>query len=186
MTQLLATDPTTQTDHATGELEATLVDLVDLSLQAEQAQWTYLGPGSKGIRSFLDQLIDQYRDWHDDLAERLRAIGDSSPERVAKLAAATPLQLLPAGDLRDRDVVAFLDDRITRLAERVRARMEPVGDFDPASQNLLAGIVAWLDQQGRILRVHPDHRAIRPIRAIRRRAASSRGGSADRQDSPAA
>jgi starvation-inducible DNA-binding protein len=151
MIQLLATRPSEETADAAAPLQETLVELMDLRLQAEQAHWASAGKGSKGIHVFLDQLIDQYHAWHDDLIERLGAIGASSDGRLSTVAAATPLELLPAGELSDRDVVTFFDEKIGREADRVRARLEPVEAVDPVSRDLLAGIARWLDTQGVIL-----------------------------------
>jgi starvation-inducible DNA-binding protein len=177
MTQSLETRPIAEAAEAAVPLEQTLVELIDLSLQAEQAHWSFAGPGSQGIHLFLDRLIDQYGDWHDELTERLGAISASSEGRVAILAAATPLELLPEGQLRDRDVIVFFDERITRLADRVRARLEPIGIDDPISQEILASIVSWLDKQSQMLRIH---------HAVRRRPTTLRTGPVGRAASTAA
>jgi len=97
MTQLLQTDPTGDTAEVAKALQATLVELIDLSLQAKQAHWNVVGPSFKAIHLFLDELTDQYRDWYDEAAERLAAIGVSPDGRTATVAAGTPLEPLPAG-----------------------------------------------------------------------------------------
>jgi hypothetical protein len=65
---------------------------------------------------------------------------EASPEgRIAILAAATSLELLPAGKLRDQDVVEFFDEKVALVADSVRARLEPV------SRDLLVGMVGGPD-----------------------------------------
>jgi hypothetical protein len=44
-------------------------------------------------------------------------------------------------------VLAFFDARITLLADRVRARLDPIGAHDLLSQHLLLSIVLGLDDQ---------------------------------------
>ena len=154
MTQLLETRPTGETAASAEPLQATLVELIDLSLQAKQAHWNVVGPSFKAIHLFLDELTDQYRDWYDEVAERLAAIGVSPDGRVATLAASSPLESLPAGQLRDQDVLAFFDSRVTHVAGRVRARIDSVGAPDPVSQDLLVGIAHGLDKQRWMLRAH--------------------------------
>jgi len=133
-------------------LEDTLVDIIDLNIQAEQAHWTIAGRGSESLRVFLNQLIDQTRDWHDEVSLRLGVTGDSSEGYIPARAAAKPLELLPAGDLRDGELAAFLDRSIGQVAERTRACLKSFGASDPASRDLLARIVDGLDRQVRILR----------------------------------
>ena len=142
---------TEETSKAAESLQATLVELIDLSLQAKQAHWNLVGPSFGPIHLFLDELTDQYRDWYDEVAERLAAIGVSADGRIATVSAGTPLEPLPAGQLRDQDVLAFFDARITLLADRVRARLDPIGAHDGVSQDLLASIVLGLDEQRRML-----------------------------------
>lgn len=152
MTQLLTTSPTGDTAEVAAPLQATLVELIDLSLQAKQAHWNIVGPGFGGIHIFLDKLTDQFRDWYDEVAERLAAIGVSPDGRTATVAAGTPLEPLPAGQIRDQEVLALFDARLRLVADRVRERLEPVGAHDLASQDLLIGIVQGLEKSDWMLR----------------------------------
>jgi starvation-inducible DNA-binding protein len=154
MTQLLATRPTGETAKVAKPLQETLVELIDLSLQAKQAHWNVVGPSFKAIHLFLDELTDQYRDWYDEVAERLAAIGVSPDGRIATVAAGTPLEPLPDGQLRDQDVLALFDELVTLVADRVRASLEPVGAHDLVSQDLLVGIAGGLDKQRWMIRAH--------------------------------
>ena len=151
MTQLSPTDPTEATAKVAESLQATLVELIDLSLQAKQAHWNLLDPRFKPIRLLLDELTDEYRDWYDEVAERLAASGVAADGRIATVSAGTPLEPLPAGQLRDQDVLVFFDARVALVADRVRARLDPVGAHDLVSQALLLSIVRGLDDQRRML-----------------------------------
>jgi starvation-inducible DNA-binding protein len=148
--------PTRSTGDAKAaeSLQATLVELIDLSLQAKQAHWNLVGPSFGPIHLLLDELTDQYRDWYDEVAERLVASGVSADGRIATVSAGTPLEPLPAGQLRDQDVLAFFDAWVTLLADRVRARLDPIGAHDVVSRDLLASIVLGLDEQRLMLRAH--------------------------------
>jgi starvation-inducible DNA-binding protein len=155
MIPLLETSPAEATAEAASPLEETLVDILDLSLQAEQVHWSVNRSGSKRVHGLLDDLLAQNRRWQERLSARL---GDPSKDRLVSLAATTPLEFLPAGQLRDQDVVAFLDGRFTAVAERVRARLEPAGVHDPAARDLLAAIADGLDRQGWMLRAYLEAR----------------------------
>jgi starvation-inducible DNA-binding protein len=154
MTQLLATQPTGETGKTAEPLQATLVELIDLSLQAKQAHWNVVGPNFRGAHLFLDEVTDQYRGWYDEVAERLAAIGVSPDGRIGTLAASTPLDPLPAGQLRDVDVLAMFDQRVSLVVDRLRARLDPVGEHDLASQDILLGIIEGLEKQRWMLRAH--------------------------------
>ena len=97
-------------------------------------------------------MTDQFRDWYDEVAERLAAIGVSPDGRIASVAAGSPFEPLPAGQIRDQDVLALFDARLKLVADRVRGRLDPVGAVDLASQDILVGIVQGLDKQGWMVR----------------------------------
>lgn len=154
MVQLLETRPAGDVSKTAEPLQATLVEMIDLSLQAKQAHWNVVGPSFRSIHLFLDEMTDQYRGWYDEVAERLAAIGVSPDGRTATLAAAAAIEPMPAGQLRDTDVVTLFDRRVSVVADRIRARLEPVGEHDLASQDILMGILEGLDKQRWMLRAH--------------------------------
>ncbi len=154
VTKLSPTDPTEATAKVAESLQATLVELIDLSLQAQQAHWNLLGPSFKPIYLLLDELNDEYRDWYDEVAERLAASGVAADGRIATVSAGTPLEPLPPGQLRDQDVLVFFDARVALVADRVRARLDPVGGSDLVSRALLLSIALGLDEQCSTLRAH--------------------------------
>jgi starvation-inducible DNA-binding protein len=154
----LVTDRSEDLAASISPFEATLLDLLDLSLQAEQAHRCLAGPGARGIHLCLEQLVDQYRDWHEEIVDRLRALGATPVGRIGALAAERPIELLPAGRLPDRQVVSFFVTRIEFLVRRVRVRGAALGDWDPAGRSLLLAIEAWLETQAVFLRAQPSYR----------------------------
>src|SRR3954463_6044681 len=57
------------------ELQATLVELVDLSLIGKQLHWTIIGRPFKPLHEHLDELVASWRDMSDTVAERIVALG---------------------------------------------------------------------------------------------------------------
>jgi starvation-inducible DNA-binding protein len=57
------------------ELQATLVELVDLSLIGKQLHWSVVGPLFRPLHLQLDELVDSWRELADTVAERAVAIG---------------------------------------------------------------------------------------------------------------
>jgi starvation-inducible DNA-binding protein len=153
MTQALKPDYEAEIlDHAQ-VLQATLIELIDLSLQAKQAHWNVVGPTFKPVHEFLDELVDDYRGWYDDVAERLTAIGVSPDGRLATVTDGTPLATLPPGPLADQAVVVAMDERVTLVAARIRERADRMAD-DLATQDLLIAILRGLEKQRWMIRAH--------------------------------
>ena len=60
------------------ELEATLHELVDLSLIGKQLHWAVVGPLFRSLHLLLDELVDSWRELWDTVAEG-PSLSDSSP-----------------------------------------------------------------------------------------------------------
>src|SRR4051794_6370472 len=73
-------------DIAAAALQATLVDLVDLSLVAKQAHWNLVGRQFHDVHLHLDELVDTARKYSDQVAERTVAIGVPADGRAATVA----------------------------------------------------------------------------------------------------
>src|SRR5215470_12237777 len=59
------------------DLQATLVELVDLSLLGKQLHWNIFGRPFKPLHEHLDELVDAWRELSDTVAERAVALGVS-------------------------------------------------------------------------------------------------------------
>jgi starvation-inducible DNA-binding protein len=136
-----------QREEIGGELQATLVELVDLSLIGKQLHWTVVGPLFRPLHLQLDELVESWRELADTVAERAVAIG-FVPDGQAR-AVTTGSELAPVEQrmLDDHFVVRELAHRIAETSERVRARMDRLGELDAASQDVLIEVVRALEQQ---------------------------------------
>jgi len=128
------------------ELEPVLADLINLSLMAKQAHWNVVGPLFTPLHAQLDAVVKDGREWADQVAERLVAIGVPAEGQVETVAKRSTLEPLPAGSLPDQEVVTLVADRIGATAARARGAMERLSDGDLVSQDLLIGIVHGLEK----------------------------------------
>lgn len=128
------------------ELQATLAELVDLSLQGKQAHWHVTGGRFLPLHEQLDTLVDDARGWSDDVAERLVTLGSPADGRAATVAATTPLDEFPQGFVDQDKVVALVVDRLGLVASDVRRRAELLGGPDLASQDLLIEILRGVEK----------------------------------------
>jgi starvation-inducible DNA-binding protein len=130
-----------------GELQATLLELVDLSLLGKQLHWSVVGPLFRPLHLQLDELIDSWRDLADTVAERAVAIGFFPDGQAEAVAAGSELAKLERGAIEDQTVVRELVQRLAEVGERSRERMDRLGELDAASQDVLIEVVRALEQQ---------------------------------------
>jgi starvation-inducible DNA-binding protein len=140
-------------DEIGRELEATLHELVDLSLIGKQLHWTVVGRLFRPLHLFVDELVDSWRELADTVAERAVALGFVPDGQAQALAAGSQLTPVAQEMLADHVVVRELTHRIAEVSERARARMERLGEVDAASQDVLIEVVRTLEEQQWMLRV---------------------------------
>jgi starvation-inducible DNA-binding protein len=141
------------------ELQAALVELVDLSLIGKQLHWAVSGPLFTSLHLQLDELVDSWRELADTVAERAVALGYVPDGQAQSVAATTQLKPVAQGAIEDHIVVRELTHRIADVSERVRNQMNRVGEADLASQDVLIEVVRVLEKQQWMLRVQLGERA---------------------------
>jgi starvation-inducible DNA-binding protein len=129
------------------ELQATLTELIDISLVGKQAHWNVVGPRFRSVHLQLDELIAAAREHADLVAERAVAIGgnpDGTPETVVSDRTSGAMS---TGYLPDDEAVQTIVDRLGRSIARIREAMRAVEETDPASQDLLDAVLLDLEKQ---------------------------------------
>jgi starvation-inducible DNA-binding protein len=146
---------TTASDPASraAALQDSLVELIDLSLQAKHYHWTVTGQEFRGVHLQLDEITDAVRLWYDEVAERLATLDVAPDGRLATVASGTPLPSAGEGWQRDVDAVTAMRDRLGEVASRIERRAAEIGDGDLVTQGLLLEIAGGLQKHGWMLRV---------------------------------
>ena len=134
------------------ELQATLVELVDLSLIGKQLHWNIAGRPFKPLHEHLDELIDSWRELSDTVAERAVAIGVAPDGRAATVEADSGIDPVAAGGLDTDTALRELVARLADVSERIRGRMDRLGELDLASQDVLVEVVREVEKQLWMLR----------------------------------
>jgi starvation-inducible DNA-binding protein len=129
------------------ELQATLVELVDLSLLGKQLHWNVVGPIFKPLHEHLDELVDSWRELSDTVAERAVALGFTPDGQAATVSAGSGIAAVERGVLEADHVVRELVQRLADVVERMRTRMDRLGELDLASQDVLIEVVRELEKQ---------------------------------------
>src|SRR5437764_1330345 len=93
---------THQREEVGQQLQAMLVELVDLSLLGKQLHWTVVGPLFRPLHLQLDELVDSWRELSDTVAERAVAIGFLPDGQSGAVAAESQLHGVERGELEDQ------------------------------------------------------------------------------------
>jgi starvation-inducible DNA-binding protein len=141
------------------ELQTVLVELVDLSLIGKQLHWAVSGPLFSSLHLQLDELVDSWRALADTVAERAVALGFIPDGQAHAVAARSQLLPVPRAPLEDHVVVREITRRLADVSERVRSRLEAIGEADLASQDVMIEVVRELEKQQWMLRVQLGGRA---------------------------
>ena len=134
--------------EATGAvLQATLVDLVDLSLIAKQAHWNVVGQNFRSAHLQLDELVAAARQYTDDVAERANAIGVSPNGKAKTVVESSGIPDYPDNWQSVEATVAAVVDILGEVIKRLRKRIDETDKTDLVTQDLLIAIAAELEKQ---------------------------------------
>ena len=129
------------------DLQAVLVDLVELHLQAKQAHWNVIGPGFRSMHLSLDELVDIAREASDTIAERMRALQAVPDGRSDTVTATTSLPAYPSGTRQKAETVELVTVRIAAAVDTLRGVHDRVDAADPATADLLHAIIDDLEKR---------------------------------------
>lgn len=128
-------------------LQATLSDLIDLSLTSKQAHWNVVGTRFRSAHEQLDEVTAAARSFIDSVAERASAIGVSPNGKAKTVVANSGLPEYPDNWQSVESTVAAITDRLATLIERLRERIDATDKSDPVTQDLLIAIAQELEKQ---------------------------------------
>jgi starvation-inducible DNA-binding protein len=143
-----------QAARLTELLQKQLSTYNDLHLTLKHIHWNVVGPNFIGVHEMIDPQVDAVRDFADDVAERIAALG-ASPEGT------------PGAIIRDRawddysvgrDTVqahlAALDLVYNGVIEDIRAAIDETDDIDQVTQDLLISQAGNLEKFQWFVRAH--------------------------------
>jgi len=143
-------------DDVSGEigkqLQLTLVELIALSLAGKQLQWASYGPEFVSVHRHLHELVGEWRELEDAVAERASAMGialDGTAAAVIELDDHRPLE---PGFTEVGCAIELLCAQLWDVALRVRQRGELLAALDAVSQHVLIEVQRQLEAQLWMLR----------------------------------
>lgn len=127
-------------------LQATLVDLVDLSLIAKQAHWNVVGSNFRSAHLQLDELVATARQYVDEVAERANAIGISPNGKAKTVVESSGVPDYPDNWQSVESTVAAIVEILAALIARLRERIDETDKSDLVTQDLLIEITRALEE----------------------------------------
>jgi starvation-inducible DNA-binding protein len=127
-------------------LQATLVDLVDLSLIAKQAHWNVVGSNFRSVHLQLDELVTTARTYVDEVAERANAIGVSPNGKAKTVVESSGLPEYPDNWQSVEATIAAIVDILAALIEKLRKNIDETDKSDLVTQDLLIEITKELEK----------------------------------------
>jgi starvation-inducible DNA-binding protein len=127
-------------------LQPVLVDLLALALDGKQAHWHVRGKNFKQVHEQLDELIADARNYSDDVAERVVALGapvDGRPETVAET---TKVPSFQTGFIQDEKVVAAIVEQLDAAIATARKALDALDKVDLVSQDIVIELLRALEK----------------------------------------
>jgi starvation-inducible DNA-binding protein len=134
------------------DLQAVLVDLVELHLQGKQAHWNVIGTNFRDLHLQLDEIVDIAREASDTIAERMRALNAVPDGRTDTVAASTTLPAFPPAEQNTTETVDLITNRIYAAVSTIRTVHDAVDALDPSTSDLLHQIIDSLEKQAWMLK----------------------------------
>ena len=130
----------------TNNLQAVLVDLIELHIQGKQAHWNIVGTNFRDLHLQLDEIVDAARQLADDAAERMRALHALPDGRSSTVAESTSLAPFPEGLINTKDAIERIVAALEAAVGTMRKVHDEVDEEDPTSADLLHEFIAKLEQ----------------------------------------
>ncbi|PPB48528.1 DNA starvation/stationary phase protection protein [Arthrobacter pityocampae] len=130
----------------TDNMQAVLVDLIELHLQGKQAHWNVVGKNFRDLHLQLDEIIEDARLFADEMAERMRALHAVPDGRSVAVAEGTKIDPFPAGLVSTKDTVGLVVRMLNASVKTMRDVHDQIDEEDPTTADLLHGFIAKLEQ----------------------------------------
>ena len=127
-------------------MQAVLVDLIELAGQGKQAHWNVVGRNFRDTHRILDEIIESAREFSDTVAERMRALHAVPDGRSDTVAETTTLPEYPQGEIDTTETVDLITVRLDGTVSTIRGVHDDVEEEDPTSADILHAVIEKLEQ----------------------------------------
>ena len=128
-------------------LRDTLVETIDLTLQAKQAHWNVTGPRFRAMHLQLDDVVRHLREYSDTVAERIVTLGEPATGLAGQVAQQSKVDPFPTAFVPDEELVELLIERLSGYCARLRGRISATEGRDPVTVDLFTRMLATFEEQ---------------------------------------
>lgn len=134
-------------------LEATLADEMVLLVKTRNFHWNITGPDFGELHKFLDDQYTQLAEYVDEVAERIRTIGEYAPGSMAQFVKLARLKENQQGKLKAREMLAELLADHQTLIRSLREDLDSVDKHgDAGTSDYLTGLMESHEKMAWMLR----------------------------------
>lgn len=146
-----------KTGHSIADaLQMRLQGLNELQLILKHVHWNVVGPQFIAVHEMLDDQVSEVRDFVDEIAERIAALGVAPNGLSGNLTATRQTPEYPLGRATAQDHLRILDKYYTHNIESHRFVLEHFGESDPITEDLLVAQTRALEKLHWFIRAHLD------------------------------
>ena len=140
-------------------LQERLVCYNDLHLTLKHVHWTVVGPHFIGVHEMIDPQVELVRDYADQVAERIAALGGSPKGTPGAVIAIRSWEDYPLGRDTVENHLHELDKVYDGVVESNRTAMDDLEELDLVTQDMLIGHTAELEKFQWFVRAHLESAA---------------------------
>lgn len=133
------------------QLKQLLSNLWVLFFDARNAHWNIQGIVFGPLHSFFQSLYEKAESNADDVAERLRQLGEFAPALMGDYLANKTIIEVPETLSEQSQAIKHLLNVNNQIVEQIRSIMQDLGT-DEATRNLLAGMIQQMEKDAWMLR----------------------------------
>ncbi len=126
----------------------------DLHLTLKHVHWNVVGPHFIGVHEMIDPQVELVRDFADQVAERIAALGGSPKGTPGSIIALRSWEDYPLGRDLVENHLHELDKVYDGVVESNRAAMEDLEELDLVTQDMLIDHTAELEKFQWFVRAH--------------------------------
>lgn len=134
-------------------LSPVVVGLTALSVNGKQAHWNVRGTNFIAIHELIDTVVDHAREWSDDAAERIVALGLPIDGRLSTVAEKST-SAVRAGFTQWQQTITDLISDIDAVLVDLQAAIDGLDEIDLTSQDLAIEVKRGLEKDRWFLFAH--------------------------------
>ncbi len=123
-----------------------LILLLHLNCQIKQAHWNIEGAEFLSFHKQLDEFYDYFEDAVDEIAERIRALGEpacGSPQMIVR---ESNLGEFPDGTIAVNNAMKILSVRLNSVSQEIRNAMKMVEDLDLITHDMMIALCSNIEK----------------------------------------